>query len=423
MVPGYHARAPGCDRDADRAHTHAAKPSHSNYNRVPMLVAIPARVHNVDAARSQFGARVDRLIAALERQDPLADAAAAALSELPTSGHALVDAALRGATADAPPALRELLASVAEFPRWVDWTRVERGCHLFLRAGFAGGLVLGMRSLPYGYAAPAGNKPLVFSGRLAERAPRRLAETARFVAAVSEPGGLRRRDAGFAITLKVRLMHAQVRRLLLASDRWDAAAWSAPINQHDMLATIFLFSQVFLDGLRLLGLRIDRGEGDDFIHLWRVIGWLIGVDDDLLPDDEATARAASETIYLTQGPPDADARALVAALLNAPAQTAHTPAEQRRARTRMHITRQLCRHLLGNPLADSLAVPHERPALATPILVRTLTGLDRARARLPALERLAAQAGRRYWDGVVALGLGDQPADFAPPARLARLPG
>ena len=387
-----------------------------------MPVLVPARVHHVDAARSQFGAGVDKLLAALDHLDPLADNAVAELAHLPAGGHTIVDAALHGDLRDAPPALRELLASVATYPRWVDWARVDRGCAVFLRAGFAGGLVLGLRSLPYGYAAPAGNKPLVFSGRLAERAPRRLAETARFVAAVSEPGALRRRDAGHAITLKVRLMHAQVRRLLLQSGRWDHARWSAPINQHDMLATIFLFSQVFLDGLRLLGLAIDRSEGDDFIHLWRVIGWLIGVDEDLLPDDETSARAASEVIYLTQGPPDADSRELVAALLGAPAQTAHTPAQQRQARIRMHITRQLCRHLLGDPLADALAVPRQRPALAAPILVRALTGLDRARARLPALERLATRAGRRYWDAVVAVGLGDLPADFAPPAQLSRVP-
>lgn len=383
----------------------------------------PARVHHLDAARSQFGAHVDLLLAALERQDPLADAAAAALAHLPAGGHTLVDAALHGDLRDAPPALQELLASVAAYPAWVDWDRVDRGCAVFLRAGFAGGLVLGLRSLPYGYAAPAGNKPLAFSGRLAERAPRRLAETARFVAAVSEPGGLRRRAEGWSITLKVRLMHAQVRRLLLQSGRWDSALWSAPINQHDMLATIFLFSQVFLDGLRLLGLGVSRSEGDDFIHLWRVIGWLIGVDELLLPDDEASARASSESIYLTQGPPDADSRELVAALLNAPVQTAHTPAQQRQARIRMHITRQLCRHLLGDTLADALDVPRQRPALAAPILVRALAGLDRARARVPALERLATRAGRRYWDAVIAVGLGDQPADFAPPAQLARLPG
>ena len=113
----------------------------------------PARVHCVDAARAQFGGRIDRLIADLDRQDPLADAVIRELGDL-----SLVDAALRGQVPQAtlPPALRALLASVAEFPRWVDWARVDRGCHVFLRAGFAGGLVLGLRSLPYGYASSGG---------------------------------------------------------------------------------------------------------------------------------------------------------------------------------------------------------------------------------------------------------------------------
>ncbi|HEY0137678.1 MAG TPA: hypothetical protein VGB85_26515, partial [Nannocystis sp.] len=79
-------------------------------------------------------------------------------------------------------------------------------------------------------------------------------------------------------------------------------------------------------------------------------------------------------------------------------------------------------HLLGKQTADLLAVPDERPALATPILCGALAGLDLARASVPALDRYAARAGRRYWDGVVAMGLGGLPADFAPPARLARVP-
>lgn len=381
---------------------------------------VPARVHCVEAARAQFGGRVDRLLADLDRMDPLADAVARTLADRP-GGHALVDAALEGKVpaADLPPALRELLASVAVFPAWVDWARVDRGCHVFLRAGFAGGLVLGLRSLPYGYAAPAGNKPLVFSGRLAERAPRRLAETARFVAAVCEPGGLQRRGDGHAITLKVRLMHAQVRRLLLTSGRWDAARWSAPINQHDMLGTIQLFSKVFLDGLRLLGLQVTRSEGDDFIHLWRVIGWLIGVAADLLPDDEREARTWAEAILLTQGPPDDDSRALVAALLQVPAQTATTALERRRAVARMRLSRQLSRHLLGPALADALAIPINGTPLAAPLLRGALGALDHARARLPGLDRLAATAGRRYWHDVVTLGLAGLPADFAAPTRLA----
>mgnify|MGYP000514678130 CR=1 FL=1 len=380
---------------------------------------VPARVHNIAAARTQFGARIDTLVAGLDRVDPPADAAIAELAGQP-GAFARLDAALAGdASATITPAVRDLLDRVATYPAWVDWQRVERGCNLFLRAGVAGGLVLGLRSLPYGYAAPAGNKPLVFSGRLAEMGPRRLAETAKFVTAVCEPGALRRRGDALAISLKVRLMHAQVRRLLLRSGKWDAGLWSMPINQHDMVATTLLFSQVFLDGLRLLGLRVDAGEGDDYIHLWRVVGWLLGVEEPLLPDDERAALATAEAIYLTQGPPDRDSRALVAALLSGPAQQARTPAEQRQARLRIQISRQLCRHLLGNTLADELDVPHDRPALAPSLIYGAISGLDRTRRLIPALGRLTAEAGRRYWAGVLSLGLGDHPAEFAPPANLS----
>ncbi len=385
----------------------------------PSPHSLPSRVHHVEAARAQFGSvQVERLISALDRVDPLADAVVAAV---PHHSHRLLDAALAGqlGPGQVPAPLHEFLAEVREYPAWVAWDRVELGCQLFLRAGFAGGLLLGVRSLPYGYAAPAGNKPLVFSGRLVEQAARRLAETAKFVAAVAEPGGLRARGDGYAITLKVRLMHAQVRQLLAASGRWDAARWSRPINQHDMLGTMLLFSQVFLDGLRLLGLQVTRTEADAYIHLWRVIGWLIGVESTLLPDDEATARSLAEAIYLLQGPPDADSRALVDALLTAPLREAKTPRQQRAAASRVQFSQAMCRHLLGTQLADALAIPHPGPSLAKPLLLHALAGLDRARAHLPGLGRLATRAGQRYWQSVIAVGLAGQPAEFASPERLA----
>lgn len=380
----------------------------------------PARVHNLAAARSQFGDLPGRLVPALDRGDPLADAAVAFLSTCP-NGHAVVDAALAD-PARAPGPLADLLASVAGLPAWADPARLERGSHLFLRAGVAGGFVLGLRSLILGYAAPAGNKPLAFSGRLRERAPRRLAETARFVAAVCERGGLLPGAEGRAITLKVRLMHAQVRRLLLRLPRWDGAAWSLPINQHDMVATSLLFSQVFLDGLRLLGLQVSRAEADDYIHLWRVAGWLLGAEPELLPDREPEARDLAECIFLTQGAPDADSRALTAALLRAPLEVARGPAERRLAELRVSLSNTVCRHLVGNGLADALGVPPARHPFSMPLIVETLSALDRLRGALPPLDASAERAGRHYWQAVVDVGLAGDAATFAMPDHLARRP-
>ena len=78
--------------------------------------------------------------------------------------------------------------------------------------------------------APAGNKPLVFSGRLREQAPRRVAETAKFVTAVCAPEGMRPGADGWLITLHVRLMHALVNQRFSEGDRWDTGHWGAPIG-------------------------------------------------------------------------------------------------------------------------------------------------------------------------------------------------
>jgi hypothetical protein len=123
-------------------------------------------------------------------------------------------------------------------PPWVDWELLDRGGAVFLRSGGLGIAALSLAALPLSYASGVGNKPLVFTGHLLRRAPRRLAETARFTVATSQPGGLRRFAPGFKFTVKVRLMHAQVRRLLWGSGRWNpewaprsiSSSWPEPIS-------------------------------------------------------------------------------------------------------------------------------------------------------------------------------------------------
>ena len=111
-------------------------------------------------------------------------------------------------------------------------------------------------------------------------------------------------------------MHAHVRWMLLRDDRWDGETWGQPINQHDLLATSLLFSIVFVDGIRQLGLHVTEAEAEDHLHLWRWASWLMGTRLELLPDRQENARRLAEVIELTQGPPDADSRRLVHQLLH-----------------------------------------------------------------------------------------------------------
>jgi hypothetical protein len=383
----------------------------------------PSRFVRLREARLRFGDRVDRLGPYLTRVDPLADAVVEAIERMPPgAGAALFDRMAHKGAADAPEApeaMRAFFAANERPPVWVDWDVVDRGGQVLLRAGPLGGLVLGLRSLVLAYTSPAGNKPLVFSGRLAESAPRRLNETARFVRETILPGNLRPGADGWRVTLKVRLIHAQVRRMILRSGRWNAQAWGAPINQHDELGTSLLFSVAVLEGLRTLGMRVSPADGEAYMHLWRWSGWLMGVDPELAPATETEAVRLGELIAATQESPDEDSRTLTRALIESPLQSATTDRETRAARRAVRFSSAMCRMLVGDETADRLGVPQAPWSRAwMPWLRRAVSGMDRLRDAVSFVGPPAVDAGTAYWNRVVEVGLTDATAAFILPEQL-----
>lgn len=389
-----------------------------------IAVVIPTRFENVAQARQRFGDRVDRLAPFLLRGDPLADAVVAEMRTMPAGrGFALVNEILAHPNlpqTQRPPATRAFFEQLDYVPAWVDWEAMRRGNELLLRSGILGGIVLAAASLVLGYASPAGNKPLIFSGRLKDRALRRLAETSRFVQAVGQVNGFRRTGDAFAITVRVRLMHAHIRQMLRQAPYWRTEAWGEPINQHDMAATTLLFSLVFLEGVRRLGVQTDRDESESFMHLWRYAGHVMGVDTEILPTSEFEGWRLAELIRATQGAPDDDSRALTAALFEASLQNAKTPREKRLGVFRREMGRGFCRQLIGDELANGLGVPR------TPFegVFHVFRGATRAgeavRKRSREAHLLMVETGAQYWERVVKEGLGPVPADFKPPVRLSK---
>lgn len=383
----------------------------------------PARFTHLPGARARFGDRVDRLGVYLSRVDDAADRVVASIEEMaPGEGWRMFDEAAAHGIAHvdrAPESFRALFAGVERVPVWVDWATLDRGGAVLLRAGVLGGIVLGLKSLVTGYATPAGNKPLIFSGRLAEQAPRRLQETSRFVQATIRPGGLRPHAEGYRISLKVRLIHAQVRRLILRSGRWDSEAWGAPVNQHDQVGTLLLFSLLVLDGLRQLGARISAEDAEAYMQLWRYSGTLMGVDGDLLPTTESEARRLGDLIAATQDEPDADSQLLTRALLDSSLQGATTARERERALRRARFSAGLCRALIGKELADKLGVPMSSWRRVMPVIRRLVSSMDLIREAMPFAGKPALRAGTRYWDRVVEVGLENATVEFGLPQRLA----
>lgn len=351
-------------------------------------------------ALRRHGPQGERWASALDRSDPLADAVAERIAADPATMGAL-HRALAGTPAgrsggSLPPELDALFASVAKLPKGVDLDAVARGGRLFFRTGAAGGLALGAGSLVGGYASPDGNKPLIRTRRLLDDVPRRLAETASFVFAVHSPGGILPGGEGWRLALHVRVMHAIVRRRLRLDPTWDPS-WGLPLNQHDLGGTLLLFSIVWVEAVRRLGWQVTGSEAEDHLALWRVAGRWMGVDEELLPMNEADALASTALIAATERTPDDDARRLVRALL-----ASGPPGRLRPAR--VAFAEAIVRHVQGPGQADPLGLRDGPAKHLIPLVTLPNGPLSYLGRRSKRAEALLVNSGERYWRSTVGAG-------------------
>ncbi|HEX6591650.1 MAG TPA: oxygenase MpaB family protein [Moraxellaceae bacterium] len=198
----------------------------------------------------------------------------------PVRGRAMLDLALEqgiDAVPDAPASMRRLFNEREQAPAWLDRETVRRGAKVFRRFGpelfnFFGAITL------EGYSNNSVVKPLVLTGAYAGDSTRsRFLETAAFWVDISEPGGLEPGGEGWKTTMRVRVMHVFVRRRLLAHPEWKLEDWGVPISQADALVT--LMAGCIAPGyfLRIAGFRTSREDILALMHLWRYVGYLMGV--------------------------------------------------------------------------------------------------------------------------------------------------
>jgi hypothetical protein len=388
-------------------------------------VDYPTRFVRLAEARARHGTRVDRLGQFFWHGDTLADDAVKELGHSsPRSRDDLVDGCLhdREDALRAAPALKRMVDSMRETPAWFDLDRCGRGGEAFLRTAFFGGFVLNFGALPGSYCSPAGNKPLTFTQRLTADVARRLAETGQFVRTVCQRGALAPGAEGFRATVKVRLMHAQVRQLLLGSDRWHSDRWGVPINQVDMAGTVLVFSHAVLIGLDRLGVRTRPDEREDLLHLWRCAGWLLGVDPELLCERQAAADALWDLIASTQEPADDDSRRLVAAFLEYALTQLAPNARPSLVSAIDAMARGSVRLMLGEEHAAALRLAPTRWEAAVSAATGLLARVHRTLRAVPAGDSALLSVGQRYWDFAVGRACAGLSASYGMPQALGIVP-
>ncbi|ULE34015.1 oxygenase MpaB family protein [Mycobacterium sp. IDR2000157661] len=186
---------------------------------------------------------------------------------------------------DAPEPLRDFFTGIEAVPEWVDWKLLRIGQRAMRRGGADGMYIARDVSLLGGYQFSGFNKTLIRTGALEKGSNKRFAETMQWAMDVISEDGMAPLGAGYRSTIRVRLIHAFVRRHVAAMPDWRGDEWGVPVNQTDMAATLVGALIAPAAGGIGMGLVLSPREFDGIAHLTRYVGWLIGVDDEWLPRD------------------------------------------------------------------------------------------------------------------------------------------
>jgi hypothetical protein len=264
-------------------------------------------------------------------------------------------------------AIKEAFIQSTKLPDWADEKLMKQGTTFFARHATAIMNLLGLLSLPYCYAAADGARVLDLSERIKNKPEHRLNETADFVWEVMAPNAFKPDGKGFVSILKVRLLHAAIRFYTGKSSMWNAD-WGLPVNQEDMAGTNLSFSLLVIRGLRKFGLTISYQEQQAFMHLWNVIGFLLGLDERLLPETGKEALALEEAIRIRNFKSSAHGQSLTRSLVQYFSSVDATFPQKE--------TMQLMRYLMGDEVADLLALPPQTAPVATVRLLKLISNFQ-----------------------------------------------
>jgi len=296
----------------------------------------------------------------------------------------------------AASALKDYLAGCQALPDWADTGKIARAEQLFMGMSMLSCTLLFCASLPECYVLPDLSAVLHAAGQLEQHTDYRVRSTAAMIFPVMLTGGLTAPGGGgVAQTLKVRLIHATIRHLILRgapscalgadpvapcapagggmlhqlyAHGWDTKREGLPCNQEELAYTLLTFSYVFLRGLRRLGLGLERDDEEAYLHAWNVLGHVLGIERALMAWTMAEAeqqfkacQARGRPLARTPDPRPALAAALMQAMASEIPLRLFKPFP-------ILLTRLLC----GRDASADLGLNKRQPLLSSAVF---LTGL------------------------------------------------
>ncbi|MFH8933892.1 oxygenase MpaB family protein [Streptomyces griseosporeus] len=248
-----------------------------------------------------------------------------------------------------PDVAREYLHTTGVPPSWVDWGEMEKARLFFLDNNVHISTALSFASMPACYVVPHVARLLSATHGL-DYPSKRMAETGQFTVHLMRPDAFEAGGRFLPAAQKVRLLHASIRHHLQREDRWDTAALGTPICQEDMIGGQMFFSLLVLDSLHRLGIHMSVLGAEAYFYAWRVVGAILGVDQDAVPKTLEEAREFLDLYMIRHMGPSEEGAHLTRQLIDLYEEvvpgTFFDP-----------VVSALIRYLIGDTCADWLRVP------------------------------------------------------------------
>jgi ER-bound oxygenase mpaB/B'/Rubber oxygenase, catalytic domain len=275
-----------------------------------------------------------------------------------------------------PAVVRQYLLDTRELPAWADAAKIARAYEFFVDDGVDVASVLSFGSMVHCYAQPRPSRVLNVTHRL-NHPHRRLSETSQFVLHMMGPDPFGHGGAFVPSIQKTRLIHAAVRHFVARSPDWNGEVDGVPICQQDLLGALMIFSVQVVDGMRRIGILVTDAEAEDYYHVWRVAGAMLGIRADRIPETVAQAARFSAALVESGYGPSPEGIALTRGLIDLYERLMPGPEFA-------GLVPAMIRQVVDPGVADQLEVPRSRAWVE---MVRGMARLSKVLQRAGAEDR------------------------------------
>ncbi|MGW5455408.1 oxygenase MpaB family protein [Nocardia sp. NPDC003979] len=251
-----------------------------------------------------------------------------------------------------PSELRDFMEYARRMPQWTDYGKLNTAIEFNKKRGLYLGVLYGFASGMMSTVIPKEARSVYYS-KGGHDLEDRISKTAKLGYDIGSNNAYAADGEMIITCVKTRLVHAAVRHLLPQSPHWvQSAEEDVPISQNDIMVTWHSLPTTVMKHLDNWKVPIPHHESEAFLHSWQVAAHMLGVRDEYIPKSwpAANSQAAQVLDPILEATPEGAKLADRLLSLGANIDLAILTKP---------VLGSFTRFLLGDKIADGLAIPRE----------------------------------------------------------------